>query len=142
MNRKHFEIDDATFLYLYNKVDGQTWYVQDILNWLYQNEKAITESEIDGVVDELVNEQEVAFINYYESLTDNQAALLSAIAKERAVSSVLSQEFVRRYNLPAPSSVSLALKTLLEKEFVYKFNGNYIVYDRFFGMWIRRNVIE
>lgn len=142
LERKGIEADDQTFFYLYNKVDGQTWYVQNILNRLYQNEKKITESEIDGVIDELVNEQEVAFINYYESLTDNQAALLSAIAKERAVSSVLSQEFVRRYNLPAPSSVSLALKTLLEKEFVYKFNDRYIVYDRFFGMWIRRNVIE
>lgn len=72
------------FAYLYNKVDGQTWYIQDILNRLYQNGKEITTAEIDDVTLELVNEQEVAFVNYYDSLTDNQAALLSAIAQDKA----------------------------------------------------------
>mgnify|MGYP004520353419 CR=1 FL=1 len=135
-------IDEETFSYLYNKVDGQTWYIQDILNRLYQNGKTISNIEIDRVISELVDEQEVAFINYYESLTDNQAALLSAIAQERTVSSILSQEFIKRYNLPAASSVSLALKTLLNREFVYKEKGNYIIYDRFFGMWLRKNCGE
>ncbi len=138
MKDKDITMDEETFSFVYNKVDGQTWYVQDILNRLYQNGKEITVSEIDVVINELVNEQEVAFINYYDSLTVNQAALLSAIAKEGAVSSVLSQEFIGKYNLPATSSVSLALKTLLSREFIYKHNGNYIIYDRFFGIWLRR----
>ena len=137
MKEKNLQIDEENFAYIYNKVDGQTWYVQDILNRLYQNGKEITIPEIDAVVAELVNEQEVAFINYYESLTDNQAALLSAIAKEGAVASVLSQEFISKYGLPATSSVSLALKSLLGREFVYKYNGSYVVYDRFLGIWLR-----
>ena len=131
------KMDDETFAYLYNKVDGQTWYIQDILNRLYQNRKEINIAEINEVIIELVNEQEVAFISYYDSLTDNQAALLSAIAKEGAVPSVLSQEFISKHNLPATSSVSLALKTLLNREFVYKYNGSYIIYDRFFGIWLK-----
>ena len=131
------KMDDETFAYLYNKVDGQTWYIQDILNRLYQNRKEINIAEINEVIIELVNEQEVAFIRYYDSLTDNQAALLSAIAKEGAVPSVLSQEFISKHNLPATSSVSLALKTLLNREFVYKYNGSYIIYDRFFGIWLK-----
>lgn len=134
---KPLSIDEESFTYLYNKVDGQTWYIQDILNRLYQNAKEISGGEIDRVVSELVDEQEVAFINYYESLTNNQAALLLAIAHEKSVSSVLSQEFIKSYGLPATSSVNLALKTLLNREFVYKDNGNYIVYDRFFAMWLR-----
>ena len=139
MLKKGLAMDEATFAYLYDKVDGQTWYIQDILNRLYQNGKEITTEEINSVINDLVNEQEVAFINYYDSLTDNQAALLSAIAQEKAVASVLSQEFISRYNLPAASSMSLALKTLLNREFVYKYDGKYIIYDRFFGMWLRRN---
>ncbi len=139
MKTKWMEIDDKTFAYIYNKVDGQTWYIQDILNRLYQNEKPVTIEETNGVITELVNEQEVAFVSYYESLTDNQAALLSAVAKEKSVSSILSQDFIGKYHLPAASSVNLALKTLLNREFLYKNNGFYIVYDRFFGMWLRRN---
>ena len=138
LQQKRLSMDHETFSYLYNKVDGQTWYIQDILNRLYQNVKEITTAEINSVINDLVNEQEVAFINYYDSLTDNQAALLSAIAQDKAVASVLSQEFISRYNLPAASSMSLALKTLLSREFVYKHDGKYIIYDRFFGMWLRR----
>lgn len=139
MKEKGMELTDETFAYIYNKVDGQTWYIQDILNRLYQNGKPITIDEINEVIIELVNEQEVAFISYYESLTDNQAALLTAIAKEKSISSILSQEFIKKYDLPAASSVSLALKTLLNREFLYKSDGKYIVYDRFFGMWLRKN---
>lgn len=139
LETRNLTMDHDTFAYLYNKVDGQTWYIQDILNRLYQNGKEITTAEIDDVTQELVNEQEVAFVNYYDSLTDNQAALLSAIAQDKAVTSILSQDFISRHNLPAASSVSLALKTLLNREFIYKHNGSYIIYDRFFGMWLRKN---
>ena len=139
MGTRNLTMDHDTFTYLYNKVDGQTWYIQDILNRLYQNGKEITTAEIDDVTLELVNEQEVAFVNYYDSLTDNQAALLSAIAQDKAVTSILSQDFISRHNLPAASSMSLALKTLLNREFIYKYNGSYIIYDRFFGMWLRKN---
>lgn len=139
MGIRNLTMDHDTFAYLYNKVDGQTWYIQDILNRLYQNGKEITTAEIDDVTQELVNEQEVAFVNYYDSLTDNQAALLSAIAQDKAVTSILSQDFISRHNLPAASSVSLALKTLINREFIYKYNGSYIIYDRFFGMWLRKN---
>lgn len=139
MRQKGLSMDEETFAYLYQKVDGQTWYIQDILNRLYQNGKEITVAEINAVIVDLVNEQEVAFINYYDSLTENQAALLSAIAQEKFVDSVLSQEFINRYTLPAASSVSLALKTLINREFVYKYDGKYTVYDRFFGIWLRNN---
>ena len=64
--------------------------------------------------------------------------LLSAIAKERHVVSVLSQDFITRYHLPAASSVNLALKALVEREFVYKEQSGYIVYDRFFAKWLRK----
>lgn len=139
MKQKGLSMDDDVFAYLYDKVDGQTWYIQNVLNRLYQNGNEISTAEIDQVINDLVDEQEVAFINYYGSLTNNQAALLSAIAREKAVETVLSHDFISRNNLPAASSVSLALKTLLSREFVYKHEGKYIVYDRFFGMWLRRN---
>ncbi len=140
MEEKGIEVHNGSFEYLYNVVDGQTWYVQNILNRLYQNGNAVTQEEINSVIEELVNEQEVSFISYYESLTDNQAALLLAIAKAKEVKSVLSREFIARYDLPAVSSISLAMKVLMGREFVYKYNGKYIVYDRFFGIWLRERL--
>ena len=137
MHGKDISFSTDDFAYLYDSVDGQTWYIQCILNRLYENGETITQKEIDLVTRELVNEQEVAFINYFNSLTDNQTALLSAIATD-SPTSVLAQDFIRRHNLPGASSISLALKTLLHREFVYEQEGRFVVYDRFFGMWLRR----
>ena len=64
MAKEGLSVDDEVFGYLYDCVDGQTWYVQDILNRLYQNGRPITREEVKVVIDELVDEQEVAFINY------------------------------------------------------------------------------
>ena len=138
LKQEGIEISDGDFRYLYDMVDGQTWYVQCILNRLYENGEVIDKRAIVQAVENIINEQEDAFINYCKSLTDNQVALLTAIAKEKGVSSVLSQEFIRKYSLPAASSVSIALKALQKRDFVHDFNGKIIVYDRFFSIWLRK----
>ena len=138
LKQKGIEISDSDFRYIYDLVDGQTWYVQCILNRLYENGENIDKQTIVRIVEGTINEQEDAFINYCKSLSNNQAALVVAIAKEKGVASALSQEFIRKYSLPAASSVSLALKALRKRDFVYDFNGKIIVYDRFFSIWLRR----
>jgi hypothetical protein len=63
--------------------------------------------------------------------------LIKAIAKEGAVKEVLSGTFISKYNLRASSSVSSALKKLLNNEIVYQSKAGYIVYDRFMNEWLR-----
>ena len=137
MSTNGMRITEDVFGYIYDIMDGQTWYVQHILNRLYDWGKEIDIQHVNDTVMTSVMEQEVAFLNYYESLTYNQSQLLLAIAREKAVESVLSRDFIHRHDLPASSSVSLALKSLTEREFVYKYNGKYIIYDRFFAIWLR-----
>jgi hypothetical protein len=79
-------------------------------------------------------EQEVAFENYYTSLTANQSALLRATAKEQCVKTPMACSFIMKYRLPALSSIKTALKALVERQLVYQYQGHYIVYDRFFGI--------
>jgi AAA+ ATPase superfamily predicted ATPase len=137
------QLPETVFHYLYEKVDGQTWYVQAILNRVYSNSRQkdmISEAIVDVAIQELIDEQEVAFENYYSSLTTNQAALILAIAKERHVKSPMAQAFISKYRLPALSSIKTALESLSESQFIYQYDGGYIVYDRFFGMWLRERV--
>ena len=48
-------------------------------------------------------------------------------------------DFIIRHQLPAPSSIKMALKSLQDKEFLfYDAKQGYMVYDRFFGMWLKR----
>lgn len=142
MAKKDMRISKEDFTYLYQAMDGQTWYVQAILNRIYENGDTVTKSVIDSVIKDLINEQDGVFSTYYDSLTTNQALLLSAIAQAERVPYILSQEFISQYHLPATSSVNLALKSLIEKEFVYKESTGYIVYDRFFARWLRRKASE
>src|SRR3712207_9025449 len=59
------------------------------------------------------------FRSYYAALTEIQASLLTAIAKEKIVTSPLSHQFISTYQLKATSSVRTALKALIDRQMVY-----------------------
>ena len=42
-----------------------------------------------------------------------------------------------KYHLPSPSSVNSALKRLLEKDFITQQDDAYVVYDKFFDLWLK-----
>ena len=135
------KLSREVFHYLYDKVDGQTWYVQATLNRIYSNKQGeISERDVDIATQELIDEEEVAFENYYSALTVNQAALIMAIACEKRVKSPMAQSFIAKYYLPALSSITVALENLIDNQFVYQYKGNYIVYDRFFGIWLKERI--
>lgn len=133
------EISKEVFAKLYDSVEGITWYVQSILNRTYQYaEEPITDDLIQQIILELVQEQEAVFQNYYTALPETQALLIEAIAKEGSVKSPHAHDFISHYHLKAPSSVRTALNALIDKQMIYKDNDVYIVYDRFFNMWLKR----
>lgn len=135
------EMQRADFEYLYQLVDGQTYYVQKILNKLYEwRLEAIDMEKVVQAVEELINLQGETFENYYMSMTENQAALLLAIARERVVKAPYAAAFLRKHVLPALSSVKMALKSLTDKQLIYKKQDGYIVYDRFFALWLRNRL--
>ncbi len=134
------ELSADVFSYLYTMVDGQTWYVQKILNRLYRNPNGeLARKSVLEAVNQIIAEQEINYQSNYNLLTENQAKLLIAIAQEGIVNAPTALEFIHRYHLPAPSSIKLAITSLIEKEFLYQdpLRG-YLVYDRFFGMWLKR----
>ena len=132
-------ISEEVFGQLYHKVDGITWYVQSILNRAYQYaEASLTDDFFGQIVNELVCEQKPVYENYYASLTEIQANLIVAVAKEGCVGSPLAHQFIAKYGLKATSSVRTALKALVDRQFIYRKAEGYVVYDRFFGMWLSR----
>ena len=93
---------------------------------------------MDEVIQELIEEQAMAYQNYCAWLTENQQLLLLAIAKEQIVSSPLSQQFIITHHLPATSSVKTALKALVDKQLISKTPKGYFVSDRFFAKWLAK----
>lgn len=126
------------FGWIYRRFEGHTWYMQALLNRLYEQYDAITEvRQAERVLVQLLEENTPVYQNFIALLTDNQLALMRAIAREGAVMYPNSGDFIKRHGLKAASSVNTALKSLLEKELIYKSGGGYRIYDRFMGLWLQ-----
>lgn len=121
LSSQHRVIDESVFSYIYQQSGSVTWYVQAILHGIYEHGSyGITKSLVDEVIQELIEEQAMAYQNYCAWLTENQQMLLLAIASESLVSSPLSQQFISTHHLPATSSVKTALKVLVDKQLVFR----------------------
>ena len=81
------------------------------------------------------------YLSIFADLTERQREILRAIAAEKVAVNVTSGEFVRRYHLKSPSSVQSALKRLSGKGIVGKILDGYVINDRLFRFWIKRNPI-
>ena len=123
---------------LYDRFSGITWYLQVIMNRLWENgEGLVNKSQIDEIVSELVEDRALIFRDLYFSQTESCQSLLSAIAKEGVVRAVFSGEFISRHKLIATSTVRSALKALEDKDLVYRTENGYIVYDRILAEWLK-----
>ena len=56
---------------------------------------------------------------------------------ESVVNEINSATFIKKYDLKGASSINVALKSLINKEFVLKEQQGYIVYDRFLAIWLK-----
>ena len=134
------KLDKSVFHWIYSRFEGHTWYMQAMLNRLYErNESVVDATQAEQVLMGLLEENTPVYQNLIIMLTDNQLALMKAIAHEGKVTAPNSGEFILGHGLKTPSSVNAALKSLVEKELVYKSADGYMVYDRFMGMWLLRN---
>lgn len=133
------QMDADTFGYLYDKLAGHTWYVQVVLNRLYESSMSpITTTLVDEVLNSIVDENEATFQTFLRLITPIQAKLFKAIASEGTAHEILGQTFVKKHQLGAVSTIRSAVKGLVEKELVLDFQGFYQVYDRFFALWLKR----
>lgn len=133
------EIGKEVFHWMYRRFEGHTWYMQALLNRLYESDRSVVGvKQVEQILTGLIEENEPVYQNISILLTYNQLALMRAIACETAVKAPNSGEFIKRHNLKTPSSVNTALKSLMEKELICKSADGYMVYDRFMGLWLQR----
>lgn len=134
---KSCELRRDVFDLVYSLFDGITWYVQTVLNRLFEKRSA-TEEDVHAVVDGLLQEKNWEYAAILKSLPAGSKRLLKAVASEGKAKSITSASFLARHSLRGASSAQLALKRLLESEFLYDTGDGYVVYDRLFGFWLAR----
>ena len=131
-------IDMSQFKFIYESFEGHTWYVQTILNRLYESGGDVTEREqVTDAIRTIVRENTMVYQNTIAMLPDKQLQVLKALAKEGKTATPNKGSFIQKYSLKAASSVSSALTSLVDKELVYRSQEGYSVYDRFMEIWLR-----
>ena len=137
MKKKNIELSKDIFHSLYQQFDGHTWYLQYVLNVLYSDSQSeVTKEDLRNIICRIVQREKEAFQVIYNQLTDNQVSLLKAIAKEGVVKAINASEFIKKYKLKGSSSINKALEYLIKNEIVYHTSEGYIVYNRFFAIWL------
>lgn len=124
---------------VYQRFDGITLSIQQVLNRLYETSRVVDDvQQVDEAVRHIVVRGSMQYETLVQFLTDNQLLLLKTIAKAGVVRSPQSAEFIKKNELPSPSSVRTALTVLEEKDLVSRDVDGYQVYDRFFAIWLRQ----
>lgn len=131
--------EDEVFAELYKRFDGITWYVQAVLNRLWEFGGGVAEiDQVEEAVNDLVETRQFEFAELYRSQGDKAKSLLLAIAKAGVVVAPQSGGFVAVSGLKSASTVAAVLAGLVDKDLVYRREDGYIIYDRFFDIWVRK----
>jgi hypothetical protein len=142
--KKHFNkanknIDNSLIKDFIKYYHNHTFYVQYFFNRLFEKSgKDVIKSDFDFISELIIKEREYIFYNYRNLLSSLQYSVMIAIAKEGGVSQINSGKFLSKYNLTQPSSVTSAVKSLVEKEMVYFEDGKYQIYDVYFEKWLQK----
>ena len=83
------ELSDELFQMIYRRFNGHTWYVQYVLNRLYeQKEPVLNETIFEKCLADIVRSEVDEYQRLYGMLTENQSTLLRAIAREQFVTAI------------------------------------------------------
>ena len=127
------------FRHLYDRFAGITWYIQSILNRIWTHGRGLDSAQqVDDTVDELVAEAESFYFDLLRSQTPAEQSILKAVGREGIVKSISGGDFITRNALPAASTIRSAAAKLTERDLLYRADAGYVVYDRFFGLWLKR----
>ena len=125
------------FHLIYSLYEGDTWYIQMILNRMYaKSTRPVDAGLVQDCILEILQENEFYYQYLLQTLPRVQVRLLKAVAKERKVKEITAGAFLAKHGITAASSAKSALGVLLTNEIIYRAPDGYLVYDRFFGQWL------
>ena len=136
------EMEESAVTTVYQQFEGVTWYIQNVLNTLYDMtpEHGVCKVEmVSEAIRQIIDSFRYTYSEILFRLPEKQKELLIAITKEGKAKAITSGAFIKKYRLASASSVQAALKGLLEKDFVTQEKGVYQIYDRFLGIWLKEN---
>lgn len=138
-----FGIDDTAVGYILDWTRGHTYFTQRLCHTVYDMARGrVDVALVKQAAVQILQSDAVVFGQYQQLLTAGQWNFLIAIAKEGEASQITSRQFLRRYHLGNPSSVSRIVPSLVEKnlldENVTEGKTIYGLNDVFLSCWLEK----
>lgn len=140
--KKHLE--ETVVDELFARFQGVTSYIQRVMNVLFlktPEQGTCTLDMVDDAINYNLNMASDTYETLLRQMPEKQRNVFYAISAEGEAKSVKSGAFAKKYHLTSPSSVSSALKGLLEKDFITQQGDAYVVYDKFLDIWLKKNMM-
>jgi hypothetical protein len=134
--KKYLTISLQVCEYIYERSDGETKMIQQILHLLYiQKESALSKETVDLAIQEIVNAKDSSYKLLFDTLGNNQKTALKIVAKYK--SGIFSSAILSQYNIKKQTLQS-SVDTLFKKELIDKEDERYFIPDRTFELWAER----
>ncbi len=133
-------LDKAVVALLYEHFEAVTSYMHRVMNVLFSRTDTgatCDVSMVDEAVEFIIRLSSDTYESLFYQMPEKQRSLFLAIAREGKAKEVTSGAFIKRNKLNSASSVSSALKGLLDKDFITEDKNVYSVYDQFFALWLK-----
>ena len=86
-------------------------------------------------MEKIINGQSVVFQNIYDQLNNNQRKILLTLS--HSTLELFSNATRKEYNLPTSSTLSTNIKSLIQKDLIYKENNIYKLSNPIFNNWLK-----
>lgn len=147
---KNFEkygktLDPDVVKELYDKFDKTTFYLQKVMNILFIRTPEgghCGKEDCEKAIDFIIDFSAETYEDLLYQIPEKQKTTLLAISREGKARNLTSSAFLKKYSLPSASSVSSAVKGLMDKGLLTFNKGTYRIYDLFFELWIRERFLK
>jgi len=131
-------LSEDVFSQMYGLARGHTWYVQKWLNMLYYrfNGKIVEEKDCMDALRTILQRESDRFGETTLRLKASEKKIVRAIAREKAVRQPQGATFIKKYDLPAASTIKSCIGRLIDQEILYFKDGEYFVYNPFYSIWL------
>jgi hypothetical protein len=136
-------ITDDAIDYILEWTRRHTYYTQSLCHTIFADGAANVKIEdAKAACLEILQQNEMLYLQYRQMLTAAQWNYMIAIAKEGRVMQITAKDFLSRYRIGMPSASKRLVKSLCDKElltdFITKEGTCYAVYDVFMSRWLER----
>jgi hypothetical protein len=135
-------VTDEVVTEILDRTGGHPYATQELCYGLWEetdDESVAGADELERALERVLRSENAHFTRLWDTISRNQRLVLQALAQE-PLRGVTSEEYRRRYGLPAPSSVQKALDRLIAEEVVIREGpGSYRIAEPFLADWIRRS---